>query len=564
MERNLKIVIIGGSACGPKAAARARRISPDARITVLEQGEYVSVASCGLPYYISGVIEKESSLIVRRPDYFKNVMDIDLLTGVRAVSIDRRAYTVEAVNLKTEEKKTFEYDKLVISTGTAPKIPPLMGRDLKNVFTLSKIEDANAIRNALALGNLKKAVIIGAGLIGMEMAEAFTHRGLETTVIESLNWPLPALLDMDIGLLLEKYLRAKGIKLALGERVAALEDNGEGYVKSVTTVDNRFDADIVLLAIGTAPNVKLAKDAGLVIGQLGGIAVNQFLETSDPDIYAGGDCVENVNLVTGNKTLAPLGSTANKHGRVIGTNITGGGETFPGVLATSVVKIFDYNVARTGLTEGQCTGGLEAISALIPAPDRANYYPGNKEMVLRLIADRKTGRVVGAQAIGEGEVAKRIDVIATAITFGATVENLTNLDLAYAPPYNTAMDPVHNAASVIRNKMSGLAKAVTSAEVRKKMDAGEKFVLLDVRNPDEFEKARIECHQGILIPLPELRKNLAKLPKDAEIVVLCRSSVRAYQAQRILVGAGYGRVTFMEGSMLGWPYEVCTLPTAKQ
>jgi NADPH-dependent 2,4-dienoyl-CoA reductase/sulfur reductase-like enzyme/rhodanese-related sulfurtransferase len=564
MERNLKIVIIGGSACGPKAAARARRISPDARITVLEQGEYVSVASCGLPYYISGVIEKESSLIVRRPDYFKNVMDVDVLTGMRAVAIDRESHTIEALDGKSNEKKTFEYDKLVISTGATPKMPPLPGRDLKNVFTLSKIEDANVIKNAVTSRRVKKAVIIGAGLIGMEMAEAFTHRGLETTVIESLNWPLPALLDMDIGLLLEKYLRAKGIKLALGERVAALEDNGEGYVKSVTTVDNRFDADIVLLAIGTAPNVKLAKDAGLFIGQLGGIAVNQFLETSDPDIYAGGDCVENVNLVTGNKTLAPLGSTANKHGRVIGTNITGGGETFPGVLATSVVKIFDYNVARTGLTEGQCTGGLEAISALIPAPDRANYYPGNKEMVLRLIADRKTGRVVGAQAIGEGEVAKRIDVIATAITFGATVENLTNLDLAYAPPYNTAMDPVHNAASVIRNKMSGLAKAVTSAEVRKKMDAGEKFVLLDVRNPDEFEKARIECHQGILIPLPELRKNLAKLPKDAEIVVLCRSSVRAYQAQRILVGAGYGRVTFVEGSILGWPYEVCTLPTAKQ
>jgi len=353
------------------------------------------------------------------------------------------------------------------------------------------------------------------------------------------------------------------VKLLFGERVTGFEGDSEGNVKRVVMQDNSIDADIVLLAIGTAPNVKLARDAGLVIGALGGITVNQYLETSDADIYAGGDCVENTNLVTGNRMLAPMGSTANKHGRVIGTNVAGGRETFPGVMGTSVVKIFDYNVGRTGLNEAQYTTGFEPVTAFVPAADRAGYYPGNKDILVKLIADRTTGRILGGQIIGEGEVDKRIDVLATAITFGATVDNIAKLDLAYAPPYNGAMDALHNAANVIRNKMTGLAETVTAEKVKNMIDSGEEFILLDVRNPDEFEKARLECPHNILIPLPELRGKLDKLPKDARIVTYCRSSVRAYQALSILKEAGYQNVAFMEGSMLGWPYEVCTSPVKK-
>lgn len=335
-------------------------------------------------------------------------------------------------------------------------------------------------------------------------------------------------------------------------------------MKRVVTSDNAFEADIVLLAIGTAPNVKLAKEAGLAIGQLGGITVNQSLQTSDPDIYAGGDCVENTNLVNGNKILAPLGSTANRHGHVIGTIITGGCETYPGVMGTSIVKIFDYNVGRTGLTEYQVrSGNSEFVTALIPAPDLPNYYPGSKEVILKVIADRASGRILGAQAVGEGEVAKRIDVLTTAMTFGATVDSLANLDLSYAPPYNGATDLVHHAANVIRNKTSGLVQTVTAEEVKKKLDRGENFVFLDVRDRNEYDKAHIECPQSLLIPLPELRSNLNKLPKDAEIVILCRSSVRAYQALCTLRGAGYRNVSVMEGSIQAWPYEVCSIPAER-
>jgi len=564
MGKDIKILVIGGSACGPKTAARARRRTPDAKITILEQGQYVSIATCGMPYYISGVIESEKSLIIKRPDYFKDVMDIDVLLGMRVLSINRKAHNVQALNIKTNEQQDFEYDKLVIATGGSPKIPPFPGKELKNILTLSKFEDAVALRNAVTSGKLKHAVIIGAGLIGMEMAEAFTRSGLETTVVESLNWPLPTLFDKDIGLHLAKYLREKGVKLLFGERVTGFEGDNEGNIKRVLMQNNSIDADIVLMAIGTTPNVKLAKDAGLAIGALGGITVNQYLETSDPDIYAGGDCVENTNLVTGNKMLAPMGSTANKHGRVIGTNLAGGRDTFPGVMGTSVVKIFDYNVGRTGLNEAQYTTGFAPVTAFIPVADRANYFPGSKEILVKVIADRTTGRLLGGQIIGEGEVAKRIDVLVTAITLGATVDTLANLDLAYAPPYNGAMDPLHNAANVIRNKMSGLAQTVTTEKVKNMIDSGEEFILLDVRNPDEFEKARIECNQSVLIPLPDLRQNLEKLPKEARIVVLCRSSIRAFQALCTLRGAGYRNVAFMEGSILGWPYEVCTMPVEKK
>ncbi|MCX6012419.1 MAG: FAD-dependent oxidoreductase [Chloroflexi bacterium] len=564
MDKSLRIVIIGGSACGPKAAARARRLSSNAKITILEQGQYVSIATCGLPYFNSGVIKSENSVIVQRPDYFKKVMDIDVLIGMRVLSINRKAYTLQVLNLKTNINEVFKYDKLVISTGATPKSLPIPGRELKNVFTLNKLEDVKAIKSTLISNSYKKAVIVGAGLIGMEMAEAFTVSGLQTTVVESLDWPLSTMLDQEMAVHVEKHLRDKGVNLVLGKKVQALEGSTDGYVKRVVLQDQAIEADIVLLAVGTTPNVKLAREAGLTIGSLGGLIVNKYMETNDSDIYAGGDCVENTNLVNGTNIFAPLGSTANKHGRVIGTNITGGRETFPGVMGTFVVKIFDYNVARTGLTERQLVDKNEVVTALIPAPDRASYYPGNKEIMLKVIADRASRRILGAQAIGQGETAKRIDVIATAMTFGATVDTLANIDLAYAPPYNTALDPVHSAANVIKNKISGRVKTLTCSQVKEKLDRGEKFILLDVRYPVECNLLRIECPQVVYIPLPELRQKLNTLPKDDQIVIICKSSVRAYQAQCILQGSGFKDVWFMDGSIAAWPYEVFNAKVQKR
>ena len=352
-------------------------------------------------------------------------------------------------------------------------------------------------------------------------------------------------------------MRDKGVNLLLGQRVTGFEDDGDGWVQKVITENEELETSLVLLALGARPNTKLAQDAGLSIGSTGGITVNQYLQTTDADIYAGGDCVENVNRITGQKMLAPLGSTANKHCRVIGTNVTGGCETFPGVLGTTIAKVFDYNVARVGLSELQTQeAGYDVVTSLVPGYEHATYYLNGKEILVKLVAERSNNRLLGGQVVGPGETAKRIDVLATALTFGATVDDLANLDLAYAPPYNSAMDPLHNAANVIRNKQSGYARALTPMEVKNKLQRGDDFILLDVRSPVEWETCRIEAPQTRLLPLRELRARLGELPEDAEIVTFCQTSVRAYQAQRILDGAGFKSIKFLDGSIAAWPYEI--------
>jgi len=559
MEKKKKIVVIGGTACGPKAAARARRCDQQAQITIIEQEENLSVATCGLPYYVSGVIDSRQQLIQRDCDFFRDVLNIDVLTLTRAVAIDRKAHRVEVLNLGTNRASTIEYDRLVLATGSLPAVPDLRGKDLNGIFTLSKIGEAQAIRDSVSPRKIKKAVIIGAGLIGLEMAEAFASQGLEVSVVEALDWVLPALLDFESAAYVEKHLRQNGVKLFLGQSLTGFEGDKDGRVSRVITEKTELEADLALLAIGVKPNAGLAEDAGLEIGATGGVAVNAHLQTSDPDIYAGGDCVENVHMVTGQKILAPLGSTANKHGRVIGTNITGGDETFPGVLGTSIAKVFDYNVGRVGLSQWQAEkAGYEVTSSLVPGYEHATYYPKGKEIMVKLVAEKATKRLLGGQVVGPGETAKRVDVLATALTFSATADDLANTDLAYAPPYNSALDPLHNAANVIRNKRSGYARALTPMEVEHKLKSGDDFIFLDVRSPGEWEAFRIEAPQSRLLPLRELRRKLDKLPRDAEIVIFCHSSVRAYQAQRILDGAGFKNIKFMDGSIAAWPYEIST------
>ncbi len=557
MERRNNIVIIGGTACGPKAAARARRCDPQARITIVEQGKDLSTATCGLPYYVSGIIGSQEDLVRRGHDFFRDVMNIEVLTRTKALAINRKAREVEVLNLETNRVLTIGYDKLVLATGSIPVVPDLERRDLRGIFTLTKIKDANAIRNLISQHETNKAVVVGAGLVGLEMAEAFVSQGLEVTVIEAMDWVLPALLDFEVAAYVERHLRGKGVNLLLGQRVTGFEGDANGRVRKVATEATELETGLVLLALGARPNIKLAQDAGLTMGSMGGIAVNQYLQTSDADIYAGGDCVENVNRITQQKMLAPLGSTANKHCRVIGTNVTGGRETFPGVLDTAIVKVFDCNVARVGLSELQARqAGYDLATSLVPGYEHATYYPKGKEILVKLVADRSNNRLLGGQVVGPGETAKRIDVLATALTFGATVDDIANLDLAYAPPYSSAMDPLHNAANVIRNKQSGYAKALTPMQVQNKLESGDDFILLDVRSPGEWGTCRIEAQQARLLPLRELRARLNELSQNTEVVTYCQTSVRAYQAQRILDGAGFKNVKFMDGSIAAWPYEV--------
>jgi NADPH-dependent 2,4-dienoyl-CoA reductase/sulfur reductase-like enzyme/rhodanese-related sulfurtransferase len=555
MPNQKHIVIIGGTACGPKAAARARRLDQSARITIIEQRDNLSTATCGLPYYISGVV-REGDLVSRQADYFRNVFDMTVLTSTRAISINPKTHSVEIIDIKTEKHSTLDYDKLVIATGATPTVPNWEGKNLKGIFTLNNIPDAMAIRSYIGTLKNKEAVIVGVGLIGLEAAENFVAVGLKVTILEALGWPLPALLDYEMAAPIEKHLKAKGINVIFGQRVSGFRGDASGQVNKVMVGDTGIDAGLVLLSLGVRPNVTLAKDAGLTLGTTGGLAVNEYLRTSDPDIYAGGDCVEVTNIITGKKTLVPMGSTANKHGRIIGTNVTGGSDTFPGVPGTAVVKVFDYNVARIGLNETQAKdAGYKIVTSLIPGSDRAGYYPGARDITVKLVAD-KSGKILGGQVVGTGDTSKRIDVLAAALNCGATVNDLANLDLSYAPPYNSAMDPLHNAANVIRNKLANCACSLSMAEVKKKLENGERFTLLDVRSPEEWRAQHIEAPQVKLLPLPELRRRIDELSIDEEIITVCRTSVRAYQAQRILIGAGFKNVKFMDGSMAAWPYKL--------
>ncbi len=551
-----QIVIIGGVACGPKAAARARRCDPKAKITIIEEGELISYASCGLPYYISGAIAKRHTLLVRSAADFKNVNDIDVLLGTRVEKIDRVGHKVHMVKMSDGQSSVLEYDKLVIATGSNPMRPPLEGHDLQGVFWIKDLADADRILAWVTAEGVKKAVVVGAGLVGIEMAEVLTVRGLGVTIVEAMDGVLPGALDEEIAAPLARYLTKKGVVLKTRERLASFEGE-DGCVRRVNTDKSTIDADVVVVAIGVRPNVKLARDASLTIGTTGAIAVNEMLRTDDPDIYAGGDCTESTHLVTGTRVCIPMGSTANKHGRVIGTNITGGRETFPGVIGTTVVKVLDYHVGRTGLGEKEArAAGFDVVTALVANPDRPNYYPGSRDLILKLIADRKSGKILGGQCMGRGEVVKRIDVLATSITLGATVEILANIDLGYAPPYNTPLDPVHNAANIVRNKIAGLAEGLTPAQVKAKLDSGEDFILLDVRNQEEWNTWRIEAPQLKLIPQNKLLQRVNELPPDKEIITICRAGVRAYQMARALKGAGFLNVKYVEGSMVAWPYDV--------
>jgi NADPH-dependent 2,4-dienoyl-CoA reductase/sulfur reductase-like enzyme/rhodanese-related sulfurtransferase len=555
-EQN-RIVIIGGTACGPKAAARARRCDPSAKITIIEQRENLSTATCGLPYFISGVIQDEDDMVARQAVDFRDIFDMEVLTGTRALAVHPKARTVEIVNLKTDRRSAIEYDKLVIATGATPVAPNWEGKDLKGIFTLSSLPDADAIRDYLPGLDRKEVVIVGAGLIGLEMAEAFATRGLDVTVIEALGWPLPGLLDAEIAAYLDSHLQSKRVEVRCGQRVTGFLGDGEGRVRKVAVGDTELDAGLVLLSLGVRPDVSLAKDAGLSIGATGGLSVNEHLRTSDTDIYAGGDCVETVNLVTKKKTLVPLGSTANKHGRIIGTNVTGGNDTFPGILGTAIAKVFDFNVGRVGLNESQAReAGYDTVMSLVPSSEHATYYPGARGFIVKLVADKATGRLLGGQVVGTGDTAKRTDVLATALTSGATVDDLANIDLAYAPPYNSALDPLHHAANVIRNKLAGQARTLTPAEVKQKLENGDRFVLLDVRSEMEWKAEHIDGEQVRLLPLPELRRRLGELSPDDEIVIYCQTSIRAYQAQRTLDGAGFKNVKFMDGSLAAWPYDL--------
>ena len=557
MEPKL-LVIIGAVASGTKTAAKARREDPYAKITLITDEAEISYASCGTPYFISDIIKDSNSLIIREPDFFRKMLNIDVLTEHLAESVDPIAKNVEIKNLKTKQSITLEYDRLVLAVGSSPNIPQFEGVEHGNIFTLHNIPSAIRIKSIIQQKKIKNALIVGGGFIALEMAESLISRGINTRVIIRRDQILSNF-DKDIALLVQNYIKTKGVQVLEEDEIREFKADSDGNVISVITKKQTVPAEFVLLATSIRPNVQVAKNAGIEIGQTGAIHVNEKLETNIPDIYAVGDCVESTHLLTGKPVWLPLATTSNKHGRVAGINITGGNDTFPGILGTFVVKVFDWTIAKTGLSENEANkNGFETETIIVPSNDKTHYYPDSKRIIVKLIAEKSSGLLLGAEIIGDGVVDKRIDVVASALTGKATIEQLSKYDLSYAPPYSTPMDPVITAANVLRNKLEGETNSISSIETKEKLDRKDDFILLDVRTKPEYDRGHIE---GCLhIPLNELRSKMDQLDKSKEIVTYCGVGLRASHAHRILKSAGFKDTKFMEGSMAVWVYKITKQP----
>ncbi len=563
MAAALKIVIVGGVAAGPKAAARARRCDPQAEITILERGDYISYSACGLPYLISGEIPDVKHIlaspvgVMRDAEYFRNVKNINFLTGKEVLALHRDRKVVEARDLATGTTESYPYDKLVLATGASPVRPRVPGIDVKDVYVIRQPRDGLAIMAALKDLKPRRAAVVGAGAIGLEMAEALVEWGVEVTVVEALDQVFPGLLDFEMGALLHRNLESKGVRVRLGERVSSFGSDADENLSRVYTDKGEFPAELAVVAVGVKPNVDLARVAGLEIGDTGAIRVDRKLRTSDPDIYAGGDCAENYHRVLKRPVVVSSGQLANIQGRVIGTNLAGGHMEYQGMVGTVVAKVFDYTVGATGLSEAAARReGFDVVSALVPGLDHAHYLPDALFVGLKMVADKASGRLLGVQVVGPGDGAKRLDVAAAALTLGATVEDLSQFNLGYAPPYSVAIDLLVNAAQVMQNKLTGVAQAVSPLEVAELTDRGEDFMLLDVRTPGEFKQVRLKHPKAFAMPLGRLREKARLLPKNKLYIPFCQFSLRGYEAEKILEGLGFKNVKFMDGGVIHWPFEL--------
>lgn len=551
-----KVIIVGGVAGGASCAARLRRLDETAEILMVERGPYVSYANCGLPYHISGVIEKESALFVANEATFTGQFAIEVRTLCEAVGINAAKKTVDLKDLKTGKVTTESYDKLVISPGAAPIRPKLPGFDLPGIFTLRTVPDTRAIKEWLSRSDLpgmdtytgyqtvhkaKQAVVIGGGFIGLEMVENLVHMGVGVTLIEKMNQVMPPI-DPEFALLVKQRLEKNGVKMELSDGVAGFKQAANGALEVLTESGKSHPADIVISAIGVKPETELAKMAGITIGERGGIRVDEHMRTSDPDIFAVGDAVEVKDFVTGDWALVPLAGPANRQGRIAAEVICGRDSKFRGTQGTSICLVFGAAVASTGVSEKVLVkkGDKDYEKIYLFPNSHAGYYPGAKMLAIKVLFRKSNGRLLGAQVLGDDGVTKRIDSFAMALQKEMTVYELEESELCYAPPYGSAKDPVNFAGMVAADILRGDMPTVHWSDI------GNGF-LLDVRNPPELA---VEGVPGALnIPLPQLRSRLGELPKDKEILVFCRSGQRAYYATRLLLQRGF-KVRNIAGGML--------------
>ena len=565
MHNPLRVLIIGGVACGPKAASRLKRLLPESEVTMIDRGRLVSYGACGLPYYVEGRYSNIGALVetpagvARNAVFFEKVKGFKTLTGTEGIFINREQRKVRIKDIDSGEERDLPYDKLILATGSRAVTPSIPGLSLENVWYMRHPDDAESLVRKVVAGNLRSAVVIGAGYIGVEMTEALRLRGLNVTLVEICDQIMPQFLDPEMAFLAAKHLCQKGVELVLGERVLALE--GDGRVAFVKTDRRIIPADLVVIGVGVRPNDELAREALLACAPNGGIIINSFCQTSDPDIYAGGDCVVNhyIDPITQDPFFVPLGSTANKHGRIIADHIAGRETPFPGITATGVCRAFEYTLGRTGLTEKQAKElDPDVETAIWAGPDKPHYLPESRPLVIKMIASRRSRKLLGVQIVGMGDASKRLDVAASVIFFGGTIDQLANIDLGYAPPYSTSIDPIATAAHVMANKLDGLARGISPAEAKMRIDKGDDIILLDVRTPEEFQVMRLPYKNVTHIPLGALRRRVDELPKDKEILAFCKVSMRGYEAQLILNAAGFDRIHFIEGGLIAWPFEILT------
>jgi NADPH-dependent 2,4-dienoyl-CoA reductase/sulfur reductase-like enzyme/rhodanese-related sulfurtransferase len=556
-----RIIVIGGSAAGPKAASRARRLDENAEITIIQKAPDLSMASCGYPYYVAGVFDDRNQLLatpaglVRDANFFWDAKRIKALVNTEVTKIDRDNKNVEYKNLLTGETASLPYDKLVIATGATPFKPPVPGIDLKGVTTLQSMADSDFLRRIGDEGEVKNAVVIGGGLIGIETCEALVLSDIEVTLVELLPQLLP-FLDKDMSLNVKKYLKTKANVILENGVSEFIGENGK--LKAVKLQDGTIiPCEIAVVATGVRPNINLAKEAGLKIGECRAIEVNSYMQTSDPDIYAIGDCIEIPHLISGKKVHAPLGDLANLQGRVAGDNVIKGNVSqFPGTIQSGICKVFDYGVGAAGLSQqGAVRHGFENIETVINvSPDKPGFMGANI-LITKLVVDKNTNRILGAQVLGPGDVSKQVTTWAMAIQAKMTVEDMLNLDLPYAPPYSLAIDHSIATAHIMQNKLDGLFVGITPTELKAKLERKDPMFLMDLRNPGEFEVMKIGIGEK-LIPQWEFRDRWDELPKDknAEIIAWCKISLRGYEAVRALMQYGYKNVKLLEGGVLGWPW----------
>ncbi|MFV0487817.1 MAG: FAD-dependent oxidoreductase [Vibrio fluvialis] len=548
-----KILIIGGVAGGASAAARARRLSEDAQIIMFERGPFVSFANCGLPYHIGGDIKERANLLLQTPESFLARFNVDVRVMNEVVRINRADKTITVRNLLDLSEYDESYDFLLLSPGAGPIVPPIPGLDNPLTHSLRNIPDMDRILETIQMNQPDHATVIGGGFIGLEMMEAFHQLGIKTTLIEMADQVMTPV-DREMAGFAHTEIRAKGIDLRLGVALQAVEfkpatsmpsiDSGEniehqhmnGELDLTLSNGETLTTDILIMAIGVRPETKLAAEAGLQIGELGGIYTNEHMQTSDPNIYAVGDAIEEKDFVTGQSTLVPLAGPANRQGRMAADNMLGRSETYQGTQGTAICKIFDLAVASTGKNEKQLKrAGIEYEKVYVHTASHASYYPGAEIVSFKMLFDPKSGKIFGAQAVGKDGIDKRIDVMAVAQRAGMTVEQLQHLELTYAPPYGSAKDVINQAAFVATNIMKGDAKAIHFDEIDSLTD---EQVLLDVRNPGELQNVGY-LPGAINIPVDQLRQRMNELPKDKEIIIYCQVGLRGNVAYRQLVNKGY-------------------------